>query len=362
MSQDFDQSREAEIRQHAAVWVLRRDRGLTAAEQDAFSAWLAADPRHGIQLRRHGAYWSRLDALAEWRPEHSVQPNPDLLAPPLRFRLRRFVPAAVTVLSAAAAVIIAFTFFDRQPANNVSTSPALAARAEIPETAHQRILEDGSIIELNRNAQIRVEFGSTQRRVWLEQGEAHFAVVSNPERPFVVTARGVDVLAVGTAFNVRVEAAAVEVLVTEGRVQLNPMLSPETSALSDPSISNLGPNFPAPTTGAMLEARQRAVISLQPDAPPPEVATLTPGEIERVLAWQHRLLDFTAQPLSAIVVEFNRRNLVQLVVVDSALASVRVSASIRSDNVEGFVRLLEAGFGARAEYRGGSEILLRTAP
>ena len=36
----------AAIAREAARWVLRRDRGLTASEQDEFSQWLATDPRH----------------------------------------------------------------------------------------------------------------------------------------------------------------------------------------------------------------------------------------------------------------------------------------------------------------------------
>jgi transmembrane sensor len=111
----------------------------------------------------------------------------------------------------------------------------------------------------------------------------------------------------------------------------------------------------------ILSARQRAVISLAPEAPLPQIATLTPGEIERVLAWQHRMLDFTAAPLNEIVAEFNRRNAVQLVVLDPELASVRISAAIRSDNIDGFVRLLEMGFNVRAERRGDAEIVLRRA-
>ena len=49
---------------------------------------------------------------------------------------------------------------------------------------------------------------------------------------------------------------------------------------------------------------------------PPEIATLTAGEIERVLAWQHRMIDFSAAPLTEIVAEFNRRNVVQLVLIE----------------------------------------------
>jgi transmembrane sensor len=115
---------------------------------------------------------------------------------------------------------------------------------------------------------------------------------------------------------------------------------------------------PAPET-AILTARQRVVVSLSGQAGPPQIATLTRGEIDRVLAWQHRLLDFTAAPLTEIVVEFNRRNATQLVLLDPELAAVRISASFRSDNLAGFVHLLEAGFGVRAERRGEAEIVLR---
>jgi transmembrane sensor len=156
--------------------------------------------------------------------------------------------------------------------------------------------------------------------------------------------------AVGTAFNVRLDATSVEVLVTEGRVQLEP-------------LRDAGRPFPAVLTAPMprLEARQRALVPLAGAGQLPEVATLTPGEIERVLAWQHRRLDFTAAPLHEIVGEFNRRNVVQLVLIDSELAKVRISAAFRSDNIDGFVHLLEAGFGVQCERRGETEILLRAA-
>jgi ferric-dicitrate binding protein FerR (iron transport regulator) len=45
---------------------------------------------------------------------------------------------------------------------------------------------------------------------------------------------------------------------------------------------------------------------------------------------------------------------------DALLADMRLSATFRSDNVEGFVRLMESNFDLRAEWR-GSEIVLRQA-
>jgi transmembrane sensor len=351
-----DAALEARERQ-AAAWVLRSDRGLTPAEQDEFFQWLAADPRHGEELARHRRHWQRLDRLVQWRPEHAAQPNPDLLAPPLRRRLRRFRPLSLAL--AAAAAVAAGVFFFR-PAPTPVTPPAPAARSAAAEGP--KVLPDGSVIELNHGAVVSVDFTPTERRVRLEQGEAYFTVAKDKARPFIVSAHGVHVRAVGTMFNVRMDTAAVEVLVTDGRVQVNAAPAAparEGVATAEPAVKEETMPPEAAPLIPLLEANQRAVVSLAPKPEPPQIATLTPREIERVLSWQHRLLNFSATPLSEVVAEFNRHNRVQLVLIDPELAAVRIDASFRSDNIDGFLRLLEMGFGARIEYRGESEILLR---
>lgn len=348
-----DGAAEERAAHEAAAWVLRSDRGLTAAEQDAFSQWLAADPRHGAELARHRRHWRRLELLADWRPEHSARPNPDLLAPPRRGWVR-FWPAAAGLAAAAAVAMLFFVAEEAREADDAGVPLASATYADAEAEVVRRVLADGTVAELNRGAALHVRFTPAERRVILERGEAHFTVTHDPARPFVVAARGMDVRAVGTAFNVRLEAEAVEVLVTQGRVRVDESVgaAPAIAAVRAAERSTLVPR---------LEAGQRAVVSLAPQAPPPQIAVLTAGEIQRVLAWQHRLLEFTSAPLAEIVAEFNRRNAVQIVVLDPELAAVRISASFRSDNLEGFVRLLEAGFGAQTERRATGEIVLRKA-
>ena len=97
----------------AAEWMIRRDRGLTAVEQDDFFSWLAADPRHGESFAQHQATWLDLNLLAQWRPEHATEPNPDLLARSQRpGRRHPWVRTAVLfpVLLAAAATIAMWVF------------------------------------------------------------------------------------------------------------------------------------------------------------------------------------------------------------------------------------------------------------
>jgi transmembrane sensor len=341
-----DETELDRIEHEAAAWILRRDRGLTATEYDAFSQWLATDSRHGASLARYRRDWDRLDQLAEWQPKHSQRPNPDLLAPPSR-RIHWVLPLG---LAAAAALTLAvYTPWSRTTVALLPVSPAVSVAS-----LEERLLEDGSRIELNRGAAVTVNFTPGERLVHLERGEAHFSVAKNPARPFIVDAGGVRVRAVGTAFDVRIGAAAVAVLVTEGRVQFNGPAAPANPAHADETNT-----LPAPAASTQfLEAGQRAVVSLAPSGPSPQVVRVSTDEIDRLLAWQPRLLDFTTARLSDILAEFNRHNQVQLTIADPDLAALRISASFRSDNIEGFVRLLEASFGVRPERRGANEIVL----
>ena len=330
-------SPEAERRSQAAAdWLVRRDRGLTAAEQDEFLQWLVADPRHGEWFALHREIVADFTALAQWRPAHSEEPNPDLLAPPRR-RIHWLAPALV---AAAAAITVTFVWWRATPA---SPESALVASVELK----RRILEDGSAVELNHGALVTTEFSVTERRATLVRGEALFTVANNPSRPFIVRAGGVDVRAVGTAFSVRLDQAAVEVLVTEGRVgvrRANPVLSEHPTSQS-----------------SLVSEGQRAIVSLTNSAPP-HVVAVSPPAIARQLNWQPTLLDFSSAPLSAAVTEFNHRNRVQFVLADAGLAALPIVASIRSDNVEGFAKFLAAAPGVQIERRGATEIVVSRKP
>lgn len=328
------------IAEAAAAWVLRLDRGLTPAEQDEYSQWLAGDPRHRDALAKHRWGWDELDRLAGIQDSVHAVPDPDLLRPArARRSLRRFWPHSLAL--AAAVTVLAALWWPRSATEPVVPAPAPSYALAAP--IEERSLEDGSVVALNRGAVIEVEFTAAERRVHLVRGEASFAVAKQPSRPFIVHAGGVDVRAVGTAFNVRLDPKSVEVLVTEGRVEVTPPVAARGAALAVPFV----------------EAGQRTVVSLDAAAPAPRVAAVTEEEAARALAWQPRLLDFTDEPLAGIVTEFNRRNPVRLVIADPALGSLRLSVTFRSDNVEGFVRLLEADFGVRADWRGETEIALR---
>jgi transmembrane sensor len=333
--------RDPVLEETAAGWLVRQDRGLTPAEQDEFLQWLAARPEHREALDRHRQLWQRFNALDRWRPAHSATPNPDLLARRPSRRPLWLLPSAA--LAAAAAVALIVLLGD-------APAPASTGPLALEATAYRReILPDGSVLELNRGAHAVVQFSPDERRVLLAHGEAQFAVTKDPRRPFVVRAAGVDVRAVGTAFHVRLAGEQVEVLVTEGRVRLSP---------PRPAPGNAGAEPPAPLVE--LGAGQRTVLAPGPSLTRPPVLPASPAEVARLQDWAPRMLEFDGTPLVEVVHAFNQRNAVQLVVADDPLRALPIVATIRSDNLEGFVRLLEATLGVRAERSEPGVITLRT--
>lgn len=333
----------------AAEWRVKQDRGLTPAEQDAFLQWLAASPEHRAWFARQDESWRDLDLLASWCPEHSDEPNPDLLARPARLRRGRWLGA---VLALAASVAVAAGIF-------LWTRPEAGTFVAPVGGYERRTLADGSVVELNRGASLEVRFTPTERRVRLMEGEAQFKVTKNPQRPFIVTAGGVSVRAVGTAFNVRLGGGDVEVLVTEGAVRVNPP-APATE-VSGKAVSAPAPSASPTASEAepLVTAGQRTVVSLVPQAAAPAVLPVTADDLARLLAWQPQLLDFSSAPLSRVVTEFNRRNHLQIVVADEELGRMPIVASFRSDNIDGFLRLLEITAGVKAEHEGDNRIVLR---
>ncbi len=332
----------------ASEWLSRRDRGLTAAEQDAYLDWLYRDPLHGRAIMQLERVWGALNRLDQWRPAHSAVPNPDLLAPRLR---PRFAWLATMLATAAALTVALYLWLPARPA------PAAARTAIIHPGPERLELEDGSVVELNTGARVDVNFTPGTRAVRLLRGEAHFTVAKNPARPFIVSAGAVAVRAVGTAFSMSLGAQELSVLVTEGKVQVDE----PGAGRGAPGEEGPLPVAPRPAPAPLLlTAGQRTVIGLAEPAGTLRVQDVTPAEIERALAWQGMRLEFEDLPLGDVVAEFNRYNRTKLSVADAGTAALLVGGNFRADNIEGFVRLLESTFGIRA-FRHGNEIILRPA-
>ncbi len=333
----------------AAAWLAERDGGLSAADAARFALWRAQDPRHEAAAARLERTWAALQPLRDFRPEAVRHPDRNLLTRPSRGRRVVSLPVLVTFTALAACVAIAAVrWFDVRRA-------AGAAEQVFSTTVegYERVaLDDGSIVELNSASEVGVRFSPAERRVRLVRGEAHFTVAKNKARPFVVEAGGVAVRAVGTAFNVRLGTREVEVLVTEGKVAVAPVL-PAPAAT------------PAAAAASELVANQRMVISAAPvaarAAATPVIERVEPAAMREALAWQGHRLVFADTPLAEAVAQFNRRNSVQLELADPELATLPIGGSFGAGNVESFARLLVSGGDVVMERPEPTRIVLRKA-
>lgn len=334
----------------AAAWVARVDAGLTAEARTELARWLAADPRHAVAFEKLTRTWGQLDTPRVRGVAASAETT---LRQRARRRTVRRTALASTVAALALAAVVWRPLQSRptiEPAVTLATAPAPAINA----TPRMQILDDGTVVALQADAEIAVRFTAARRHVQLVRGEAHFEVVKDRARPFIVDAGGVEVRAVGTAFAVRLDPAEVEVLVTEGRVAVG---RPEGAENSADVVSHAG-ETPVVPAGSRVLVRLNAATA----APEPaRVVTLSGEELGRRLAWRSVSLDFSGTRLADAVRQVNRYNRDQIVIEDSSLADLRVSGIVATDKLDTFVRLVEL-MEVRAERRPSGEIVLRRAP
>jgi len=266
----------------------------------------------------------------DWPAKHGLAAA---LLDELRVRARRRRSLRFASAAVALAILGALTW--QSPAISSWRKPD---RGRIVVSAPTRqTLPDGSVVELRDGADISVDFSGPLRRVTLARGEAHFAVATDLSHPFVVTAAGVSVRAVGTAFTVHMNAATVEVLVTEGRVSVDPAAAPDAATL------------------ALVDAGHLAVAT----PTNAQVTAIAEAQMTDRLAWRVPRVEFSATPLSEAVLLLNRYSTVRLSLADDSLAVLRISGLVRADNADALVRLLVANYEVAAVPQGEHEIILR---
>lgn len=309
------------VEMQASRWLAARDSGSQTREQaEEFNRWLDADIRHRIAYLRLEAVWRRAEKLRDLRPLDRGA-NPDLLSQPTR---RRWP------LALAASVVVALLAGGWAWQQHFSWQ-----RFETQVGGFERIvLEDGSVIDLNTDSELRVRLRSAQRELQLLRGEGRFQVAPDAQRPFTVAAAGAAVRAVGTAFTVRLhESAQVDVLVSEGKV-----------AVAAERVQRTPP----------LGAGEAAVVL----ADRVSVTRVEPQALVRRLAWTSGRLDFRGESLGEAVREFNRYNRRKIVIRNPELAGLRVGGSFTATDPQSFASALGSAFDIRVAADGEHIVLL----
>jgi len=313
----------------ASRWVVRRRAGLDGADERELEQWLMADSAHREAFQR-------LTAMSDVLVRAEAKGATNIILSQLTIRAkkrrkRRAYGAAACALALLLAVALPWTSKDEAPT-------AVAQNFE-----PTRRLPDGSIVEIKQGAELKVQFGPAIRRVELVRGEAFFQVESDPSRPFVVRAGGVDVRAVGTAFNIQITTASIEVLVTAGKV-----------GLADTKGESLLPRFHNGEVPVLI-AGQKATIG---PALSVRIAQVGAEDLQQ-LTWRMLRLEFDGVELGKAVEQFNRYNRRQIVLDGEAVRTSQISGAFLTNDPETFARLVAASLGLEIERRGENSIVLR---
>jgi len=184
------------------------------------------------------------------------------------------------------------------------------------------VLQDGSRVRLNTDSEVRVRFRQNERRVVLARGEAFFEATHDAARPFVVDADGARVRAIGTKFDVRRDATAVQVTLLEGRVQV---ARPDQAA-----TATLAPN-------------QRLTVSGRGITTP--VAT-DAGEVS---GWTTGRLSFHGESLQDALAEVNRYAAHKVTLdAPAAVGQAPVSGVFNAGDTPAFVAAVTSFFDLQA--------------
>ncbi|HRX40328.1 MAG TPA: FecR domain-containing protein, partial [Parvularculaceae bacterium] len=298
----------------ATQWFWKLQGGAaTPADRRAFEDWRNADPRHAAAYEEAREVWDAVGELGDLRELASA---PDF-APPAKgrfsagghagvgFSRRSFAYAAL----ALALIIPAIVY----------TQPAwLLPNIHATRTAEttEIFLPDGSAAELAPKSRLKVAYSDSERRVYLQSGEAFFDVRKGDARAFFVSSGDAEVRVTGTMFNVRQGAAGVTVSVAEGHVEVRR-------------------HTPGDKTGARLaEARLSAgeeVAALESGEGLTEVVEAPPSAIA---SWRVGRLTYRGAPLREFITDANRYSEVAIVVSDARLLDLPLVASLRHDQID----------------------------
>jgi transmembrane sensor len=325
----------------ASEWIARLNADdVSADEHLRFEVWRSAHPLHSRVYEELLDTWRQFTAAGPFvRAVSFVQSMNEAGA--VREPRRRWTLAAAAL--SAVVVLLAGLYVERVT-SDTRFKTAIGEQATIS-------LPDGSSMELNSNSVARVDYSARSRVIRLERGEAFFKVAHDIRRPFWVVGGGSWVRAVGTAFNVDVRSAEVQVTVSEGTVKVGgaePLLgaAPSDDALAKAVASVLTVGQQADLRGAMTITRK-----------------LSSAELARSVAWRDGTVYFENRPLSDVIDEMGRYTTLQLVVEDEKLRHLPVGGTFQANpqGAEALLTMLEQGFGVRVR-READRAYLRSAP
>ena len=347
---------QATIAAEAREWLIRLDRDdpPSKAELSALRQWAAQSSAHQTELERISALWDDANILNELSTP--VYNRASITWRRLLGKIYASCSPTTKWVSAAATAVLAITVTLAIMPPPIDASNGLYITA-IGEVQEQRLV-DGSVLQLNTDSQVQVSYSDGMRKIRLLKGEAHFEVASNKQWPFQVYAGNGMVKAVGTAFSVRLNPEQVNVVVSEGVVDIASVMPANHTVPNQPATA------PAEHKLASLTQGQASQISNNPTqgiATAPAIKTIPSQELQRKLAWRTGYLVFAGDPLSSVIDEISRYTPISIQLANPEMADIRVGGRFKVGELNAMLEVLESSFGLQVSYLDDHRIQLQLA-
>jgi len=326
----------------ASDWIARLNAAdVSAQDRASFAAWRNAHPLNAKAYESLAATWEELvqsGPLVRAVSFGQAMSVSALLPPPRR----RWMFAVVAACIAAVALIAGGYWWQFKAETLFQTAVGEHASVSLP---------DGSSLELNSNSLARVDYSAQARIIRLERGEAFFRVSHDIHRPFWVVAGHSWVRAVGTAFNVYLRSADVEITVSEGTVKVA-AARPIQQAPSDHVLEQIPVSVL--TAGEQVDVGGAAAV----------IRALPPAQLKRSVAWRQGTLYFENRPLGEVVDEMSRYTTLKIDIGEPALRLLPVGGtfSANEDGVEMLLSMLHEGLGLTVRRDGVQRAIIAGKP
>lgn len=214
------------------------------------------------------------------------------------------------------------------------------------------ILPDGTKVWLNAGSKLNYATNyNTKERIVKLEGEGYFDVVTNPDKPFIVEAKGLKIKAYGTSFNVKAYTDEKEVITTlvKGRVLIEgenkqhklftiEMKPKQTVTYFTEEQMAQSVNSSDISKG---ETEETPKATHSPDSEIPVVKENVEN-IERFTSWKDNRWIIENEELTSLLKQLERRYDVNITVKGEDLNKFHFSGTIENESIEqvlSFLRL-----------------------
>jgi transmembrane sensor len=328
----------------ASYWFVRHDAGTMSGEdQPEFDAWLAASDTHRRAYEQTGSTWADFETSADEGELRALR-----VAALAATAAPKVWPRAAVVAAGALIVVAGIVALTLNHLHLPEASARLPDASGHYVSGHNQrstvTLPDKTLVTMNLNTAFDAEFGTGQRLIHLTKGQAFFAVAKDRHRPFIVAAGDRHIEALGTQFDVRLDAHRLEVVLLEGRVSVD---------RSDPSPLDKNPRLPAHVE---LEPDQRLVAATgQPD----EIAATNAAQ---ATSWREGWIVFEDETVEQAIAELNRYSDRPIVASDEAVKRLRLSGVFRIGQPDRFGAVIQELLPLAARPGEHGEIVLVLKP